>query len=239
MKSKRLEIGQVASFLHDGMTIMYGGFMGNGTSPRLMQAILDSGVKDLTMIGDDSAFGEALAKEAPGPEGVGLLIRNKRVKKLITGHIGLNKEAQRQMIEGEMEIELSPIGTLAERIRAGGSGLGGVITPTGFGTSVGEVKMDVTINGQKFNQKQAININGRDFLLEMPLVADLAVLEAVKADTFGNLVYFRSMRNHNPLMALAGKVVIVEAHEVVEVGSIDPDHVMTPGILVDHIIYPN
>ncbi|MDR1849383.1 MAG: 3-oxoacid CoA-transferase subunit A [Zoogloeaceae bacterium] len=234
MKSKRLEIEQVASFLHDGMTIMYGGFMGNGTSPRLMQAILDSGVKDLTMIGDDSAFLDA----TKGPEGVGLLVRNKRVKKLITGHIGLNKEAQRQMISGEMEIELSPIGTLAERIRAGGSGLGAVITPTGVGTLVGDVKMDVTINGKKFDQKQIININGRDFLLELPLVADLAVLEAVKADTFGNLVYFRSMRNHNPLMALAGKVVIAEAHEVVEVGSIDPDHVMTPGILVDHIIYP-
>jgi len=235
MKSKRLEIEQVASFLRDGMTIMYGGFMGNGTPPRLMQAILDSGVKDLTMIGDDTAFLDA----TKGPEGVGLLIRNKRVKKLITGHIGLNKEAQRQMIEGEMEIELSPIGTLAERIRAGGSGLGAVVTPTGFGTSVGEVKMDITINGKKFDQKQAININGRDFLLEMPLTADLAVLEAVKADHFGNLVYYRSMRNHNPLMALAGKTVIVEAHEVVEVGSIDPDHVMTPGILVDHILYPS
>lgn len=234
MKSKRLEIEQVASFLRDGMTIMYGGFMGNGTPPRIMQAILDSGVKDLTMIGDDSAFLDA----TKGPEGVGLLIRNKRVKKLITGHIGLNKEAQRQMIAGEMEIELSPIGTLAERIRAGGSGLGAVVTPTGVGTTVGDVEMDVTINGQKFNKKQTININGKDFLLEMPLVADLAVLEAVKADTFGNLVYYRTMRNHNPLMALAGKTVIVEAHEVVEVGSIDPDHIMTPGILVNHIVYP-
>lgn len=235
MTSKRLEIEQVASFLRDGMTIMYGGFMGNGTPPRLMQAILDSGVKDLTMIGDDTAFSDA----TKGPEGVGLLIRNKRVKKLITGHIGLNKEAQRQMIAGEMEIELSPIGTLAERIRAGGSGLGGVLTPTGVGTSVSEVKMDVSINGQKFNQKQTININGRDFLLELPLKADLAVLEAVMSDKFGNLVYYGSMRNHNPLMALAAEKVIAEVHQVVEVGYIDPDHVMTPGILVDHIIYPN
>jgi acetate CoA/acetoacetate CoA-transferase alpha subunit len=235
MTSKRLEIEQVASFLRDGMTIMYGGFMGNGTPPRLMQAILDSGVKDLTMIGDDTAFSDA----TKGPEGVGLLIRNKRVKKLITGHIGLNKEAQRQMITGEMEIELSPIGTLAERIRAGGSGLGGVLTPTGVGTSVSEVKMDVTINGQKYDQKQTININGRDYLLELPLKADLAVLEAVMADKFGNLVYYGSMRNHNPLMAFAADKVIAEVHQVVEVGYIDPDHVMTPGILVDHIIYPN
>jgi len=234
MKSKRLEIEQVASFLRDGMTIMYGGFMGNGTPLRIVQAILDSGVKDLTLIGDDTAFLDA----TKGPEGVGLLVRNKRVKKMITGHIGLNKEAQRQMLAGEMEIELSPIGTLAERIRAGGSGLGAVVTPTGVGTSVGDVKMDITINGQKFDKKQTININGREFLLEMPLTAELVILEAVKADHFGNLVYFRSMRNHNPLMALAGKTVIAEAHEVVEVGSIDPDQVMTPGILVDHIVYP-
>jgi acetate CoA/acetoacetate CoA-transferase alpha subunit len=234
MKSKRLEIGQVASFLRDGMTIMYGGFMGNGTPPRLMQAILDSGVKDLTMIGDDTAFSDA----TKGPEGVGLLIRNKRVKKLITGHIGLNKEAQRQMLAGEMEIELSPIGTLAERIRAGGAGLGGVLTPTGVGTSVAEVAQNVSVNGQKFDKKQTININGRDFLLELPLIADLAMLEAVTADKFGNLVYYGSMRNHNPLMALAAKTVIVEAHQIVETGYIDPDHVMTPGILVDHIIYP-
>ena len=234
MKSKRLELDQVASFLRDGMTIMVAGFMGNGTPPRLVQAVLDSGVKDLNVICDDTAFLDATR----GPEGIGILVRNKRIKKLITGHIGLNKEAQRQMLAGEMEIELSPIGTLAERIRAGGSGLGGVITPTGVGTSVGDVKMDVTINGQKFDKKQTININGRDFLLELPLTAELALLEAVKADAFGNLVYFRSMRNHNPLMALAAKTVIVEAHEVVEIGAIDPDQVMTPGILIDHIVYP-
>jgi acetate CoA/acetoacetate CoA-transferase alpha subunit len=234
MKSKRLDIDKVAGFLRDGMTIMYGGFMGNGTPPRLIQAILDSGVRDLTMIGDDTAFSDA----TKGPEGVGLLIRNHRVKKMITGHIGLNKEAQRQMIAGEMEIELCPIGSIAERIRAGGSGLGGVLTPTGVGTSVGEVKQDVSINGKQFDTKQTLNINGRDYLLELPLVADLAVLEAVVVDKMGNLVYYASMRNHNPLMALAAKTVIVEAHQIVEVGSIEPDHVMTPGVLVDHIVYP-
>ncbi|MDR1228790.1 MAG: acetyl-CoA--acetoacetyl-CoA transferase subunit alpha [Azoarcus sp.] len=234
MKSKRLEIEQVASFLRDGMTIMYGGFMGNGTSPRIMQAILDSGVKDLTVIGDDAAFSDA----TKGPEGIGLLIRNKRVKKLITGHIGLNKEAQRQMITGEMEIELCPIGSIAERLRAKGSGLGGVLTPTGVGTSVAEEKQAVSIDGKQFDTKQTLNINGKDYLLELPLSADLAVLEAHKADKMGNLVYYRSMRNHNPLMALAADTVIVEAHEVVEIGDIDPDHVMTPGILVDYIVYP-
>ncbi|MDR3352917.1 MAG: 3-oxoacid CoA-transferase subunit A [Zoogloeaceae bacterium] len=234
MKSKRLEIDKVAAFLHDGMTIMYGGFMGNGTPPRLIQAILDSGVKDLTVIGDDAAFSDA----SKGPEGIGLLIRNKRVKKLITGHIGLNKEAQRQMLAGEMEIELSPIGTIAERIRAGGSGLGGVLTPTGVGTSVGDVEQALTFNGQQLNRKPVLNINGKDYLLELPLTADLAVLEAVQADKFGNLVYYTSMRNHNPLMAFAATTVIAEVHQVVEVGCIDPDHVMTPGVLVDHIIYP-
>jgi acetate CoA/acetoacetate CoA-transferase alpha subunit len=234
MKSKRLEIDQFMTFLRDGMTIMVAGFMGNGTPPRLVQAILDSGVKDLEVICDDTAFLDATR----GPEGIGLLVRNKRIKKLITCHIGLNKEAQRQMLAGEMDVELVPIGTMAERIRAGGSGLGAVVTPTGVGTSVSEVKQDVTINGKKFDQKQTININGRDFLLELPLTAELALLEAVKADTFGNLVYYRSMRNHNPLMALAGKTVIAEVHEVVDVGTIDPDHVMTPGILIDHIVYP-
>ncbi|MDR1854403.1 MAG: 3-oxoacid CoA-transferase subunit A [Azoarcus sp.] len=234
MTSKKLDIEQVASFLRDGMTIMYGGFMGNGTPPRLMQAILDSGVKDLTVIGDDAGFSDA----SKGPEGIGLLIRNKRIKKMITGHIGLNKEAQRLMLAGEMEIELSPIGTIAERIRAGGSGLGGVLTPTGVGTSVGDVDQPLTFNGQKLNRKPVLNINGRDYLLELPLKADLAVLEAVKADKFGNLVYYTSMRNHNPLMALAADVVIAEAHQIVEVGAIEPDHVMTPGVLVDHIVYP-
>jgi acetate CoA/acetoacetate CoA-transferase alpha subunit len=234
MKSKKLEIDKVASFLRDGMTIMYGGFMGNGTPPRLMQAILDSGVKDLTVIGDDAAFSDA----AKGPEGIGLLVRNKRVKKMITGHIGLNKEAQRQMITGEMEIELCPIGSIAERIRAGGSGLGGVLTPTGVGTSVEDVPQELTINGQKYTKKPVFTINGRDFLYETPLKADLAVLEAVRADKSGNLVYYTSMRNHNPLMALAAETVIVEAHQIVEVGCIDPDHVMTPGVLIDYIVYP-
>ncbi|MDR1646470.1 MAG: 3-oxoacid CoA-transferase subunit A [Zoogloeaceae bacterium] len=234
MTSKKLEIDQVASFLRDGMTIMYGGFMGNGTPPRLMQAILDSGVKDLTVIGDDAAFSDT----SKGPAGIGLLIQHHRVKKMITGHIGLNKEAQRQMLAGEMEIELCPIGTIAERIRAGGSGLGGVLTPTGVGTSVEDVPQDLTINGQKYTKKPVFVINGKGFLYETPLKADLAVLEAVTSDRVGNLVYYTSMRNHNPLMALAADTVIVEAHQIVEVGCIDPDHVMTPGVLVDHIVYP-
>jgi acetate CoA/acetoacetate CoA-transferase alpha subunit len=234
MTTKKLEIDQVASFLRDGMTIMYGGFMGNGTPPRLMQAILDSGVKDLTVIGDDAAFSDT----SKGPAGIGLLIQHHRVKKLITGHIGLNKEAQRQMLAGEMEIELCPIGSIAERIRAGGSGLGGVLTPTGVGTSVAEVEQPLTFNGEKLNRKPTLNINGKDYLLELPLHADLAVLEAVIADKYGNLVYYTSMRNHNPLMALAADTVIAEAHQIVEVGCIDPDRVMTPGVLVDHIVYP-
>ena len=235
MKSKKLDIEEFKSFLRDGMTIMYGGFMGNGTPVRLIEAILDTGVKDLTMIGDDTAFSDA----TKGPEGVGLLIRNHRVKKMITGHIGLNKEAQRQMIAGEMEIELCPIGSIAERIRAGGSGLGGVLTPTGVGTLTEDVPQDLTINGQHYDKKPVFNINGRDFLYETPLRAELAILEAIVADKYGNLIYYGSMRNHSPLMALAADTVVVDAHRIVEIGGIDPDNVHTPGILVDHIVYPD
>jgi acetate CoA/acetoacetate CoA-transferase alpha subunit len=235
MKSKRLELDQVAPLLHDGMTIMVGGFMGNGTSPKLMKAILDSGVKDLTTISDDGGFSDTKA----GPAGVGLLVQYHRVKKTIIGHIGLNKELQRQIIAGETEAELCPIGTIAERVRAAASGLGGVLTPTGVGTSVEEENPgDLVINGKRYNKKPRITINGKDYLYETPLHADLAVLEAQVADKFGNLVYYRSMRNHNPLMALAADMVIVEAHQIVEIGDINPDHVMTPGILVDYIIYP-
>jgi acetate CoA/acetoacetate CoA-transferase alpha subunit len=234
MQSKRLELGKVKDFLHDGMTIMVGGFMGNGTPAKLIQAILDSGVKDLTTISDDAAFSDT----TKGPAGLGALVSAKRIKKAIIGHIGLNKEIQRQMIAGETEVELCPIGTIAERVRAGGSGLGGVLTPTGVGTSVAEVPQDLTINGRHYTQKPTVTINGKDFLYETPLRADLAILEAQVSDKYGNLIYYGSMRNHNPLMALAADTVIVEAHQIVEIGYIDPDHVMTPGALVDHIIYP-
>lgn len=216
MKTKQLSLADVKNHLWDGMTVMFGGFMGVGTPAKLVQAILDAGVKDLTIIGNDTAFVET---------GVGPLITHNRVKKVITSHIGTNPETGKKMIAGEIEVELVPQGTLAERIRAAGAGLGGVLTPTGLGTVVEE-------------GKQKIVVDGREFLLELPLHADLAIVEAKTADKLGNLVYELSAQNFNPLVALAAKTVIVEANYVVEVGEITPDAAVTPAALVDYIIYP-
>ncbi|MBB5173161.1 acetate CoA-transferase subunit alpha [Texcoconibacillus texcoconensis] len=204
---------ELSSFFKNGMTLMFGGFMGVGTPEKLVSAIMDSGVEDLTLIGNDTAFTET---------GVGPLILNRRVEKVIASHIGTNPETGKQMIAGDMDVELVPQGTLAERVRAGGAGLGGVLTPTGVGTVVEE-------------GKEKILIDEREYLLEKPLRADVAIIKANKVDKSGNLVFHRSARNFNPLIALAADVVIVEAEEVVEVGEIDPDHVVTPGILVDKI----
>lgn len=216
MKSKQLDIADVSKYLKDGMSIMFGGFMGAGTPVKLVQAILDSGVKNLTIIGNDTALID---------NGISPLIINDRVKKVIASHIGLNPETGKRMIAGTMEVELIPQGTLAERIRCAGAGLGGFLTPTGIGTVVEE-------------GKQKIEVNGVDYLLELPLKADLAIIDAHRADKMGNLVYRLSTRNFNPLIALAATTVIAEVHEIVEVGEIDPDDVMTPAALVDHIIYP-
>lgn len=211
--NKIISIEEISSILTDGMTIMAGGFMGVGTPQELVTAMLDAEVKDITLIANDTAFTET---------GVGPLIVNKRVKKVIASHIGTNPETGKQMIAGDLEVELVPQGTLAERVRAGGSGLGGVLTPTGVGTVVEE-------------GKEKITVDGREYLLEKPLRAEVALLKAYKADKAGNLIYHRSARNFNPLMALAADLVIVQVEQIVEIGEIDPDEVMTPGILVDKI----
>ena len=211
--NKMISREEVSALFTDGMTIMAGGFMGVGTPQELVTAMLEANVKDITLIANDTAFVET---------GVGPLIVNKRVKKVIASHIGTNPETGRQMIAGEMEVELVPQGTLAERVRAGGSGLGGVLTPTGVGTVVED-------------GKEKITVDGREYLLEKPLRAEVALLKAFKADKAGNLIYHRSARNFNPLMALAADTVIVQVEQLVEVGEIDPDEVMTPGILVDKI----
>ena len=211
--NKIISMDEVTSFFKDGMTIMAGGFMGVGTPECLVSALLDSDVKDITLIANDTAFIDS---------GVGPLIVNHRVKKVIASHIGTNPETGRQMIAGEMEVELVPQGTLAERVRAGGAGLGGILTPTGVGTVVEE-------------GKEKLTLDGREYLLEKPLRAEVALLKAYKADKSGNLVYHRSARNFNPFMALAADLVIVQVEQLVEVGEIDPDEVMTPGILVDKI----
>ncbi|MDG4952997.1 acetate CoA-transferase subunit alpha [Actinobacillus equuli] len=212
--SKVIPIAEVKKYLFDGMSIMSGGFMGVGTSAKLVQAVLDSGIKDITLICSDTATIET---------GVGPLIAHNRVKKVIASHIGTNPETGKKMISGEIEVELVPQGTFAERVRAGGAGLGGFLTPTGVGTVVEE-------------GKQKIQIDGKDFLLELPLKADLAIIKADTADEAGNLIYQGAARNFNPLMALAGKVVMVEAAHIVKTGELDPNLVMTPATLVDFLV---
>jgi acetate CoA/acetoacetate CoA-transferase alpha subunit len=211
--SKVISAEEIGALFKDGMTVMVGGFMGVGTPQGLIAAMLAADVKDITLIANDTAFTET---------GVGPLIVSRKVKKVIASHIGTNPETGRQMIAGEMDVELVPQGTLAERVRAGGSGLGGVLTPTGVGTVVEEGKVKMMVDG-------------REYLLEKPLRAEVALLKAHKADKAGNLIYNRSARNFNPLMALAADLVIVQVDELVEIGDIDPDEVMTPGILVDKI----
>ena len=205
---------EISSIFKNGMSIMVGGFLGVGTSENLVTILMKSDVKDITLIANDTAFIE---------KGVGPLIVNRRVTKAIVSHIGTNQETGRQMIAGELDVELVPQGTLAERVRAGGAGLGGVLTPTGVGTVVEE-------------GKQKIEVDGREFLLEKPLRAEVALLKAYKADKAGNLVFHQSARNFNPLMALAADLVIVEVEQLVEIGELDPDAIMTPGILVDKIL---
>ncbi|MCW2477205.1 MULTISPECIES: acetate CoA-transferase subunit alpha [unclassified Symbiopectobacterium] len=214
MKDKHLTLPQASRLFRDGMTIMVGGFMGIGTPPRLVNALLDSGVRDLTLIANDTAFVDT---------GIGPLIVNGRVKKVIASHIGTNPETGRRMINGEMEVQLVPQGTLIEQIRCGGAGLGGVLTPTGVGTVVEE-------------GKQRITLDNVTYLLERPLRADLALIRAHQADALGNLTYQLSARNFNPLLALAADITLVEPDELVAIGDIEPDRVVTPGALVDYII---
>lgn len=204
----------VGRHFRDGMTIMFGGFMGVGTPAGLVDALLRSGVERLTLIGNDTAFPET---------GVGPLVVSGQVERVIVSHIGTNPETGRRMLAGEIAVELVPQGTLIERIRCGGAGLGGVLTPTGVGTSVEAGKSKHVVDG-------------REYLIELPLRADLALIGARRADRSGNLVYERAARNFNPVIAFAADRVIAEVDELVELGAIDPDHVMTPGALVDHIL---
>lgn len=207
-------IEEAASYIKDGMTIMIGGFLGVGAPDLMIDKIIDNGVKDLVLIANDTSFPD---------RNLGKLVVNKRTKKVIASHIGTNGETGRQMNEKEMEVVLVPQGTLAEQIRAAGAGLGGVLTPTGLGTVVEEGKQKVTVGG-------------KEFLVEEPLYADVAILRAAKADKKGNLIYSKSCRNFNPLMATAADLVIVEAEEIVEVGELDPDMIVTPHIFVDFIV---
>ncbi len=214
MKNKKILLADVIPYFRDGMTIIFGGFMGVGTPPLLIEALLESGVKDLTIIGNDTAFIDT---------GVGPLISRGRVKKVIASHIGTNPETGRRMIASEMQVELVPQGTLIERIRCGGAGLGGFLTPTGVGTVVEE-------------GKQKIVQDGVEHLLELPLRADLALIHAHTADSVGNLTYQLTARNFNPIIALAADLVIAQTDHMVDVGDIQPDQVVTPGALIDYVV---
>lgn len=216
MKTKLITLQNAADFFRDGMTIMVGGFMGVGTPPRLVEALLESGVRDLTLIANDTAFVDT---------GIGPLIVNGRVNKVIASHIGTNPETGRRMIAREMEVQLVPQGTLIEQIRCGGAGLGGFLTPTGVGTVVED-------------GKQTLTLDGKTWLLERPLRADLALIRAHRADPLGNLTYQLSARNFNPLIALAADITLVEPDELVETGDLLPDQIVTPGAVIDHIVIP-
>jgi acetate CoA/acetoacetate CoA-transferase alpha subunit len=198
----------------DGASLMVGGFMGVGTPERVVDEIVRQNKHDFTIIANDTA--------APG-RGIAKLIAAKLVRKAIVSHIGLNPETQRQMMAGELEVELVPQGTLIERIRAGGYGLGGILTPTGLGTSVEA-------------GKKRIEVDGKPYLLEVALRADFALVQAFLADYLGNLSYALTARNFNPVIAMAGGTVIVNADNIVPVGVIAPDHVMTPAPIVDFLV---
>ena len=213
MKNKTVTAEQAVSGIKDGAVIMFGGFLGCGTPEVLIDALLEKGVKDITVICNDTATPTT---------GVGRLVAAKRVRKVIASHIGTNPETGAQMNSGETEVELIPQGTLAERIRCAGYGLGGVLTPTGLGTEAEK-------------GKEVIVSDGKSYLLEKPLKADFAILGASLADKSGNLFFKGPTKNFQPLMATAADTVIVYAEKLVETGEIDPDTVDTPGIFVDYI----
>jgi acetate CoA/acetoacetate CoA-transferase alpha subunit len=205
---------EAARLVPDGASVMIGGFLGIGTPERLINALVARGARGLTIIANDTA--------RPGL-GIGKLIDTGCVARVITSHIGTNPVTQRRMLAGEIAVELVPQGTLAECIRAAGAGLGGVLTPTGVGTVVAE-------------GKRVIQVAGKDYLLEPPLRADVALLHAHEADHLFNLTYRLTATNFNPLMAMAAGCVIAEAEEVVPIGVISPDEVRTSGILVDYLV---
>lgn len=214
MKNKLIKLENLNEIVKDSMTVMVSGFMGCGSPHKIIDKLVELGVKDLTLVCNDTGFVDY---------GVGKMVVNKQFKKIQTSHIGLNPEAIRQLNDKETEFELIPQGTLAERIRSAGAGLGAVVTPTGIGTLVAE-------------GKETIVIDDKEYLIEKPIKADIAIIGASNVDEKGNTYYSGSGRNFGPIMATAADVVIVEADEVAKVGEIDQEHVMTPHIFVDYII---
>ena len=214
MRQKLVSMEEAISHIKDGMTVHVGGFLACGTPESIVTALIEKGVKDLTIVCNDTGFVD---------KGVGRLVVNNQVKKVIASHIGTNPETGKKMHDGTMEVELVPQGTLAERVRAAGYGLGGVLTPTGLGTVVQE-------------GKSIVNVDGKDYLLEKPIKADVAVLFGSKVDEQGNVICEKTTKNFNPLMATAADVVIVEALEIVPAGSLSPEHLDISKIFVDYIV---
>jgi acetate CoA/acetoacetate CoA-transferase alpha subunit len=209
-----ISLGQTVRMIPDGASVMIGGFLGVGTPERIVDEIVRQQKRDLTVIANDTATPD---------RGIGKLVAAKVLRKAIVSHIGLNPETQRQMMAGDLEVELVPQGTLIERIRAGGFGLGGVLTQTGIGTPA-ELG------------KQRIEVDGKPYLLETALRADFALVQAFIADYLGNLSYALTARNFNPVIAMAAETVIVSADNIVPVGVISPDHVVTPAPIVDYLV---
>ncbi|MCP1159205.1 CoA transferase subunit A [Bacillus infantis] len=213
--SKIVTAAQAMNHFHDGISIIAGGFGGIGTPPALIEELIQKGTKNITLICNDAGFPHI---------GAGRLVTLGRVRKLIASHIGSNPEAGRLMNEGKLEVEFSPQGTLAERIRAGGVGIAGILTDIGISNEM--------VSAGKATHK----ISGKEYLIETAITADISIVYAKKADPFGNLIYDKSARNTNPLAAMAGNKTIAEVEEIVPLGAIDPDEVMTPGVFVDYVV---
>lgn len=211
---KSIPVADAVNLIPEGASLMIGGFMGVGTPERVIDELVRQDKRELTVIANDTAM--------PG-RGIGKLIDAELVRKVVASHIGLNPVTQQQMIEGRITVDLVPQGTLIERIRSGGYGLGGVLTPTGVGTIVEE-------------NKQKIEVNGKIYLLETALRADFAIISAFLSDYLGNLTYALTSRNFNPVIAMAADTTIVTAEHVVPVGFIPPDHVITPAPVVDYLV---
>jgi 3-oxoacid CoA-transferase subunit A len=205
----------LAGLLRDGMMIMAGGFGLCGIPETLIQAIRASGVKNLTVVSNNAGIDGV---------GLGLLLDTRQIKKMISSYVGENKTFAQQFLANELEIEFNPQGTLAERIRAGGAGIPAFFTKTGYGTMIGE-------------GKEVREFDGEKYIMERGLVADLAIVHAWKGDTEGNLVYRKTARNFNPMMATAGKVTVAEVENLVQPGEINPDHIVTPGVYVKRMIH--
>ena len=211
---KTIEVADAVAMIPDGASLMIGGFMAVGTPERVIDELVRQGKRNLTVIANDTAM--------PG-KGIGKLVSAGMISRMVASHIGLNPETQKQMIAGKLAVDLVPQGTLIERIRAGGFGLGGILTPTGVGTVVEE-------------GKRKVDIDGKDYLIETAIRADFALVQAFLADYTGNLTYALTARNFNPVIAMAADTVIVAAEHIVPVGVIAPDHVATPSPLVDYLV---